>query len=250
MTSIWAISDPHLSFGVPNKQMDIFSPKWKDHPDKIRLEWTKLVAPDDLVLIPGDISWAMHFTEVAPDLAWLDSLPGTKVMIRGNHDYWWTSYSRVVKELPPSLHAIHHTVYNWKNVSIGGTRLWDSPEFNFDSLPSEEIEIVQKSQVAVHKPDTEKIYQRELHRLEVSLKALDQKADYRIVMTHYPPIGLDLASSSASEMFEKYNINFVLFGHLHGMESDQKFFGERNGVQYRLTCCDYLNFKPLKILTI
>ena len=103
MPSIWAIADLHLSFGVPNKSMEIFGPQWADSPAKIREQWLALIAPEDLVLIPGDISWAMRIEEARPDLEWIDSLPGTKVMIRGNHDYWWSSLSQIANCPPPSI---------------------------------------------------------------------------------------------------------------------------------------------------
>ena len=127
--TIWALADLHLSFGVPDKEMDVFGPKWKNHPEKIRANWEKLVKPDDLVLLPGDISWGMHPEEALPDLNWIDSLPGTKVMIRGNHDYWWTSISKVEKVLPKSIHVIQNNIYRWKDVIICGARLWDTEEY-------------------------------------------------------------------------------------------------------------------------
>ena len=93
--SVWAIGDPHLSFGVPHKEMDLFGPLWKNRADKIKAAWDATVAPDDIVLIPGDISWAMRIEEALPDLQWIDERPGIKILIKGNHDYWWGSISKV-----------------------------------------------------------------------------------------------------------------------------------------------------------
>ncbi len=102
--AVWALADLHLSFGVPGKSMDLFGDKWAGHPEKIRTHWLRLIAPDDLVLLPGDISWAMHTEDAQPDLDFIAALPGTKVMIRGNHDYWWNSLNKVEKILPlPSM---------------------------------------------------------------------------------------------------------------------------------------------------
>src|SRR4029077_20470111 len=111
---IWAIGDLHLSFGCKSKEMHVFGESWLDHHEKIRTVWDSVVAPDDLVLIPGDISWAMHIEEAMADLEWIDKRPGFKVMIKGNHDYWWHAIGKVRKALPKSIHAIYNDafVYN------------------------------------------------------------------------------------------------------------------------------------------
>lgn len=235
--AIWAIADLHLSFGTPNKSMDIFGDNWKNHAQRVETHWRATVANDDLVLIPGDISWAKLLTEAAVDLKWIDSLPGTKLLMRGNHDYWWGSMASLKKLLPPSVHAIHNTAFEWKGVAIGGTRLWDSPEYSFGFKESE----------AEPEVDDEKIFVRELHRLEMSLQALSPTASTRIGMTHYPPIGPELKPSRASVLLEKYRINICVFGHLHNIPPGQLPFGTRNGVKYLLTSCDYLQCAPLKI---
>ncbi|MFN0064964.1 MAG: metallophosphoesterase [Chlamydiales bacterium] len=233
MPTVWAIADLHLSFGVPNKKMDIFGPKWVGHAEKIRMNWEALVQKEDLVLLPGDISWAMKLEETALDFAWIAALPGTKVMIRGNHDLWWSSVSKVRKVLPPSIHAIHNDVFHWNEISVGGARLWDSPEFNFASLGPGDIPLLKAD---------EKIFSREMARLEMSLKQLDQKAKYRLAMTHYPPVGLDIAPTQASALLEKYNVDYCCFGHLHNVKGD--LFGGK----YLLTACDYLDFKPRSVV--
>ena len=104
--NIWAIADLHLAFGDPKKDMGVFGPSWEGYAEKIRTHWVSLVAPQDLVLIPGDISWAMDLQTARTDLEWIDALPGTKVMIKGNHDYWWSSLSKVRVMLPPNIHII------------------------------------------------------------------------------------------------------------------------------------------------
>lgn len=246
--TIWAIADLHLSFGVPSKNMDVFGPEWADYAEKIKTHWLASVAPEDLVLIAGDVSWAMHLAEAKIDLDWIDVLPGTKLMIRGNHDYWWSSPTKVQSILPPSIHFIQNNVFQWKDVSIGGTRLWDSDEYSFHEYIIMRDSLVSASRE--EKPDQEKIFRRELERLELSLKQLDQKAKARIVMTHYPPISADLQPSRTSALLEKYNVDVCVFGHLHNLVKNKKMFGERNGVRYLLTAGDYLDFRPLQIFSM
>ncbi|MCH9626732.1 MAG: hypothetical protein S4CHLAM2_03600 [Chlamydiales bacterium] len=244
--TIWAIADLHLSFGVPEKSMEVFGPEWADYAEKIQTNWLKVIEPEDLVLIAGDISWAMRLEEAKVDLDWIEELPGTKVIIKGNHDYWWSSLSKVRQILPPSIDFIQNTAFNWKEYSIGGARLWDTDEYGFNAYIDFRESPVAPSKEA--KPDQEKIFNRELERLELSLKNLDPSASKRLVMTHYPPISADLAPSRASELLEKYKVDVCLFGHLHNVRRGELPFGTSRGVEYHLTSCDYLDFKPLKVL--
>jgi predicted phosphohydrolase len=248
--AIWAIADLHLSFGVPNKEMHVFGEEWAGHPEKLKKNWVSYVSPDDLVLIAGDISWAMHLEDVIPDLEWIDHLPGTKVIIRGNHDYWWSSLSKVQRVLPPTIHAIQNNTFEWKGVSIAGARLWDTSEYSFGKY----IDYQENSRAKVltafesDMQEAERLFQRELGRLEMSLKELKQTHSIRIAMTHYPPIGATLEDSSASKLLEKYGINICVFGHLHRLKRQERMFGEKKGIKYYLTACDYLDFKPLRII--
>ena len=249
LPSVWAIADLHLSFGVPNKAMDVFGEEWRGWAEKIADNWKSHISPEDLVLIPGDISWAMDIKDVIPDLEWIEALPGTKVIIRGNHDYWWSSKSKIKRILPRSIYMIQNDAFLWKDIGIAGARLWDTPEFNFrDCIVFKENACI--SPMANEGPDKEneeKIFLRELGRLELSLKCLDSKARCRIAMTHYPPIGPDLQESRVSQLLERYNVNICVFGHLHSLKKGSLPFGERNGIRYHLTACDYLNFSPIKI---
>lgn len=250
---IWAIGDLHLSFGVPGKSMAIFGPQWENHADQIASHWRRLIAPSDLVLIPGDISWAMRPEEARVDLEWIDLLPGTKVLLKGNHDYWWGSLSKLAPLLPPSIHLVQNNAFHWKGVAIGGSRLWDTPEYSFGSvIPSapsskDPEELVQQEM-------QEKIFNRELERLKMSLKAMDPKAPLKIAMTHYPPIGLDLKRSRAAQILEEYGVQICVFGHLHGVETGVKaqepLFGEARGVHYLLTSADYIHFQPLAVASL
>jgi hypothetical protein len=251
--AVWAVADLHLSFGVPNKKMDVFGAQWQNHTEKLERNWKNHIHNDDLVLLPGDISWAMRLEEVVPDFEWIHHLPGTKVMLRGNHDYWWTSLSRVEKILPSSIHLIQNNVFNWKNVSVGGARLWDSPEYQFSDCidyqenPRAKVSL-EESPAGIDPSETEKIFVRELGRLEMSVKSLSPNAQTKIVMTHYPPIGLDLKDSRASRIIEKSGATICVFGHLHNVRRNFSLFGETRGVRYALTACDYLDFMPLKLL--
>ncbi len=243
--AIWAIADLHLSFGLPDKGMEIFGDHWENHARKIEAHWRKTIIPEDLILIPGDISWAMNLQQVQPDLDWIESLPGTKVLLKGNHDYWWGSLQQIKRILPPSLHLIQNNVFSWNQVSIGGARLWDTSEYQFGSyiegLPHQE-ETTEPNQ---KQEEAEKIFARELGRLELSLQQLDQRPQVlRIAMTHYPPIGAALRDSRVSALLDRYQVDLCVFGHLHNVRKGSLPFGVHHGVEYALVACDYLNFEP------
>lgn len=247
--AVWALADLHLSFGVPNKEMDVFGIQWKNHPEKIKKHWLEQIKEEDLVLLPGDISWAMRPEEAKPDLEWIHSLPGTKVMIRGNHDYWWYSLKKIQEILPPSIHLVQNNIFQWKNMVIGGARMWDTPEYSFGSVTNYKENPKENLLTKVEDPsEIEKIFSRELGRLESSLKLFPKDASTRIVMTHYPPIGPDLQSSRISALLEKYGVSICVFGHLHNIKENSLPFGIKNGVRYVFTACDYLDFNPVKLL--
>jgi predicted phosphohydrolase len=249
--AVFALADLHLSFGVSNKNMDVFGGRWINHAEKIERHWNEVVTADDLVLLAGDISWAKETNEALPDLLWIDSLPGTKVMIRGNHDYWWSSITKVEKILPPSIHLIQNNVFLWKNIAVAGSRLWDTYEFGFDGYiayqPNEYAKTLEES---IESPEqTEKIFVRELARLENSLKKIPANYYHRLAMTHYPPLGIDLTDSRASKILEKYKIEACVFGHVHNMKLDlHPFYGIKNGIHYIFAAGDYLDFYPVRVI--
>lgn len=232
--------------------MEFFGPLWAGYTDKIEENWRKLITQDDLVLVPGDISWAMRLDEALVDLNWLHALPGTKVIIKGNHDFWWSSPAKMKSALPPSIHFIQHDVFNWHGVTIGGARLWDTDEYSFGNYihfqENVRAKVKSSAEVEGQKEQDRKIFERDLLRLEMSLKLLDPKAKVRIALTHYPPISADLKPSRASAILEKYGIDYCVFGHLHNLKKDRPLFGEVRGVRYILASCDYLNFEPLRVL--
>ncbi|GAX90600.1 metallophosphoesterase [Effusibacillus lacus] len=223
---IFALGDPHLSFAA-NKPMDIFGSKWIDHPAKIKEEWTQTVTRDDWVLIPGDISWAMQLEEAKPDLEFLGALPGKKIMIRGNHDYWWSTISKVRRLLPPDMYAIQNDSIRIGDIAICGTRGWDCPGgYNFSEHDRQ-------------------VYEREVSRLELSLKNADPQTKERWVMLHYPPTNEKHQESGFIEIMKQYDVSVCIYGHLHGEGHRNALLNERFGIRFQLVACDYLNFRPL-----
>ncbi len=249
--SIWALADFHLSFDTPNKSMELFGPKWKNWTEKIQENCHELITDEDLLLIAGDISWASNIDKALKDLQWIDALPGQKIILKGNHDHWWPSLTKLKANLPKSLQALHNNSIEFNDVSIGGSRLWDSDEYNFNSIieiqenPLEKPQNISKEEKLI---EDKKIFERELTRLQLSLDKLDQKAKVRIAMLHYPPIGLEMAESRVHKLLKSYHVDVCVFGHLHSINSTAELFGEKDGISYHLTSCDYLDFIPKKIL--
>ncbi|AAP04886.1 metallophosphoesterase [Chlamydia caviae] len=241
---IYAIADLHLAIGVPEKTMEIFGEPWISYHEKIRERWEKIVNPEDIVLLPGDISWAMHIEEAKKDFAFLGSLPGTKYMIRGNHDYWSSaSTTKITQVLPENVHYLAQGFsLLHPEIAIVGVRLWDSPTIRvapecFQSpLPEKERHYSEKD---------EKIFSRELGRLQRALEAVPQNIEQIIVMTHYPPISSDGTPGPVSQMLEADGrISHCLFGHMHKVSSPLKGFGMIGTIDYRLVAADYIDFIP------
>ncbi|MES2199680.1 MAG: metallophosphoesterase [Chlamydiota bacterium] len=245
--SIWVLSDLHLAVGNPSKDMSVFGPSWERYMDKIEKNWRSCVQEEDLVLIPGDISWASTLEQAKIDLNWIHALPGTKVIIKGNHDYWWASNAKMEAALPSSIHYIYNNAFHWKDITLAGSRLWDTEEYNFTPF----IEFVEnpreRKENKVSLEESQKIFEKELERLRRSLECLDPKASFRIALVHYPPIGSQLEASKASNILEEFHIDICVFGHLHNVRENSLPFGTKEGVQYVFASADYLDFMPLKI---
>jgi predicted phosphohydrolase len=250
---LFALSDPHLSFGVPNKSMDRFGAEWVNHPAKIEAAWRDLVGPRDVVAVPGDISWGKKLPDVMPDLEWLHGLPGTKVILRGNHDLWWPTNAILERELPPSLRFVHNNHVKVGPFTFFGSRLWDTTEYSlFDLIAWDPAKgPIPGMNGAMPGTDTKKqqeIYDHELQRLGMSATGLPELQDggIRIGLTHYPPLDHLLTPSRVSGVMEKAGARHVIFGHLHSVKPEWrgKAFGTLNGVEYHLASCDYLDFKP------
>lgn len=246
---IFAIGDLHLSFANP-KPMGIFGENWVDHHKKIRNNWMETVSNDDLVLVPGDISWAMTIEEAAPDLQWLEQLPGMKIIIRGNHDYWWQSLSKVRTALGPTTRAIQNDSITIGETAICGTRLWQDPNICFDK----NIEWVSRESIGLgpekeSETDDEKIFKREINRLKLSLESIKGRVDRIITMLHYPPTDFAFKETRTAQVLMKYGVNVCVFGHLHSLkrESTPDFPVKRMGVEFFLASCDYVDFKPVRV---
>lgn len=222
---IFAIGDLHLP-GGEEKPMDIFGAAWENHFEQITANWLEQVSPDDIVLIPGDISWAMNLYGATADLEQIGKLPGHKILIRGNHDYWWTSISKIRNILSEKMFALQNDAIKIHDCIFCGTRGWLLPH---ESSSAEDA----------------KIYKREVARLEMSLergKKIDPDARC-IVLVHYPPTDAAGNDTEFTQMFEKYTVNDVIYGHLHANGIRQAFKGRKNGVDYHFVSCDGLGFK-------
>lgn len=252
---IFALSDPHLAHGTPGKTMDRFGPQWVDHPVRMAREWDARVDAEDLVLVPGDISWARTAEQVRPDLEWLAARPGTKVLLTGNHDHWWGSRAKVRALLPASVLAVDGDALRVGDVAVCGTRLWESADMarawhGFIRWSGEPISPEPTEEQA---RAAEKVFAREVARLERALLALDapdvRGAATRVAMVHYPPASPDLLPNALTALFEQARIDHVVFGHLHAVDPARRadIADERNGVRYHLASCDWIDFTPLLV---
>ncbi len=230
---IFAIGDLHLSLSRP-KPMDVFGTHWSDHWSRIRENWVKAgITNEDGVLIPGDISWAMNLSEATEDISSIGALPGKKLMIRGNHDYWWSSLSKVRSILAEGTFAIQNDALRFPGIVICGSRGWTCP-----GTPG-------------FSQEDNKLYLRELLRLELSLKEakkLQTEGDALIAMMHFPPFNEQREPSGFTELFRMFEVDHVVYGHLHGRSCRNAFEGVSSGVEYTLASCDHLGFSP-KLIT-
>ncbi len=251
--SIWAIGDLHLAFSNPSKDMSFFGHPWENYAEKIEAHWINCIQKEDIVLIPGDICWANNLENAKIDLEWLEKLPGTKVISKGNHDYWWASNAKMEANLPPSIHFIHnnavHLHVQGKKIAFGGTRLWDCTEYDFmPFITFKQNPRARKESTPPTEEQTLEIFKKEQERLRISLKCMDPNADYKIALIHYPPIGASLLPSTTSDILEEFKVDICVFGHLHNVKENTLPFGSVNGTKYVFTSADYLDFKPIKIL--
>ena len=225
---IYAIGDLHLP-GGENKPMNVFGSHWDGHFERIRKDWQEKVGQDDAVLIPGDISWAMDAEDARQDLNDIGSLPGIKILLRGNHDYWWCGITRLREMLPSGMYAIQNDAVKIGDAAFCGTRGWTLP-------------------VSGTAPEDEKIYQRELLRMEMSLeRAQKLHASRLVVMCHYPPLGEAGAETPLSALLEKYPVDDVVYGHLHGQSLRGASEGLFRGIRYHCVSCDGLGFQLYRL---
>ncbi|QIB26821.1 metallophosphoesterase [Caloranaerobacter azorensis] len=227
--SIYGISDLHLDFSG-EKPMDIFGDNWLDHEVKIFENWKRIIKEEDLVLVSGDVSWAMKLEDAYIDLLKIDRLPGIKVITKGNHDYWWSTKSKLKGLKFNTIHFLQNDYFLYKNIGICGTRGWisrDSDEF---------------------KEKDEKIFNRELNRLKLSLESIKEDVKEVIVMLHYPPFNIDGTPNEFVEIMNKYNVSTCVYGHLHGEGHKFAVEGKIDGIKFYCISCDFIDFSPKKLL--
>lgn len=228
---IFAIGDPHLSFDENiDKPMDKFGPGWENHTERLRENWEKLVTDDDLVLIPGDISWGIRIEEAMADFEWIHALPGTKIISKGNHDLWW-SRIQYLNSLYDDIIFLQNDchVIEGEKIVVAASRGWPYPG-------SDE-----------YTEHDEKIYARELLRMKMGLDASKAAApDSRIIAClHYPPAGPSGKATEFTELLEEYGVWKCVYGHLHGMPAfSTGIKGIHRGVDYMLVSFDYLGGIP------
>src|SRR5947209_14205448 len=233
--SIWAVADIHASrtdpsTGLPSKPMDIFGPRWENHLERLQEAWRRRIAAADTVIVAGDIDWALHLEDARETLLMLDSLPGRKILLRGNHDYWWSSKTtnRVRSALPPSLAVLHNNSFKADGFNVCGTK--GSPVPGGMDWTDQDT----------------KLLNREEHRLRLSLETRDRTLP-TVVALHYPPFYRAHDDSPFRTMIEKEGVAAVVYGHLHSDAAGAGPGGRINGVEYRLVAGDALGFAPLEI---
>ncbi|MBR6014946.1 MAG: metallophosphoesterase [Firmicutes bacterium] len=230
--AIFAIADLHLSFDPRvEKPMEIYGARWQNHAERLEESCKEMINDEDTVLIAGDISWALKQEEAMADLDWVHSrIPGQKVLLKGNHELWWQSVSKLNK-LYDDMFFLQNTFFAAEGTAICGTRGWLCPG------------------AADYTEQDEKIYRREALRLEMSLEAARAAGFTDIIgALHYPPTDERHNASRFTEIFEKYGVKHVYYGHLHGKDVWPKGLqGIYNGVEYNLISLDYLDAKPVRI---
>ena len=228
---VFAIADTHLSF-TTDKPMGVFGDAWRDHAERLSAAWREEVSESDMVIVAGDISWAMKPDEAIPDIEFLHLLPGQKILVRGNHDLWWQSITKLNALFDDVRFLQNDSVFFDEGRAICGSRGW--------GLPGLED----------YGKDDEKILARELIRLKLSLdEAVKKGAEDIICVLHFPPALAPSNKSPFTELIEKYPVSQVIYGHLHGQPAFRKgIMGEHRGILYRLVSIDYLECKPLRII--
>jgi len=232
--AVFAISDLHLSTNT-NKSMEVFGSSWSGYMENIFNNWSRVVSAEDTVVIGGDVSWEMKLKECRSDFSFIDSLPGRKIIFKGNHDYWWDTVSKmndfVCENGFSQIEFCNNNAFSADNVAICGSRWWIDPtsdEFGKDDA---------------------KIYDHELIRLESSLSsAAGIGCDNILAVLHYPPFAEGgTVNKDISSLFSKFGVTVCVYGHLHGAGLKNAVEGKIDGVDYRLTSADFINFTPIRI---
>ena len=228
--ALYAIGDLHLSIGT-GKSMEIFGHRWKDYMEKLK-EGFAFVQPDDTVVLCGDICWGMTMEQAKDEFAYVNALPGKKIILKGNHDYWWTTASKAYKFFGANgfenMDVLHNNCYFYgDDYAICGTRGWFFEEEKGDG-------------------HDRKVMNREIMRLEASLKAAGDKR--KLVFLHYPPLYQGYQCREILDLFQKYNVEQCIYGHIHDKGCAYAFKGMFENTYYRLVSADHVYFIPQKII--
>ena len=228
--AVYTIADLHLSFGT-DKPMDVFS-GWENYTERLESNWKKLITDDDTVVIAGDISWAMSLEGTKADFAFIDSLPGKKIILKGNHDYWWTTKAKMDRFIAENgfttLSILHNNHYVTDGFALCGSRGWF-----YDAETNADM----------------KVLLREAGRLRMSLESAASSDCEKVVFLHYPPIYNGMECDEILSVLKEYAITRCFYGHIHGGSAAKRAFeGEKYGIKFRLVACDHIGFMPLHIL--
>jgi predicted phosphohydrolase len=227
----FALADLHLSSSGA-KPMDVFGEIWRDHARRMAEAWDREVRPDDVVLCPGDLSWARTLEEAAPDLAWIGARPGRKYLLRGNHDSWWGSLAKVRRALPAGCEALQHDAHEVGGTVLVGARGWTAPD---DPTAG---------------PGDAEIFERELERLKLSIADANRRfgaAAPRVAMVHYPPWIEGRAPTAVVAVLREGGVGTCVYGHLHGADHALAVTGERAGIHFVFAAADATGFAPVRI---
>lgn len=227
--ALYAIGDLHLCLGAP-KPMDVFGGAWVGYMDKLKQGFS-VIGPEDTTVLLGDLSWALGLDQAREDFAWIDQIPGRKIILKGNHDYWWSTASKFYQFCTDNcfsdMFILNNNHYEYEDWAICGTRGW----------------FFEEERSGQH---DEKVFKRELIRLEASLKSAGERL--KIVFLHYPPKYKGYECPEILALMEKYDVRRCYYGHLHGPSHGLAVEGLWNGVDFRLVSADYLNFHPIKVI--
>ena len=227
--ALYAIGDLHLCLGSP-KPMDVFGGNWVGYMDKLK-QGLSVITPDDTTVLLGDLSWALGLDQAYKDFAWINQIPGRKIILKGNHDYWWSTASKFYKFCEDNgfsnQYVLNNNHYIYDSYALCGTRGW----------------FFEEERSGKH---DEKVFKRELIRLETSLQSAGDIS--KLVFLHYPPKYKGYECPEILSLLEKYNVRQCFYGHLHGPSHGLAVEGLWNGVDFRLVSADYLNFHPIKVI--
>ena len=227
--ALYAIGDLHLCLGAP-KPMDIFGGAWVGYMDKLK-EGMSVIRPEDTTVLLGDLSWSLDLANAKADFAWINEIPGRKIILKGNHDYWWSTAAKFQKFCQENgfenLHLLNNNSYVYTDYAICGTRGW----------------FFEEERSGQH---DEMVFMRELIRLEASLNSAGEKE--KLVFLHYPPRYKGYECPEILALLEKYGVRRCFYGHLHGGSHKLAMEGQWDNVDFRLVAADYINFKPCKVI--